>query len=130
MVPFYVPDEPTSVMLRLMFVVVRTLVVLAALSCASCAKGTATPDNYAVSWRVSADQYNDAASEAAVSRCASLPGARRGEAEPQSRPPVPQLVFSGSAAQRRRLEACLLALPNAVIYGPSHGQAQAPVLRR
>jgi hypothetical protein len=117
-------------MLRLMGVVTRVL-VLAALAITSCTNGSPAPvDNYAVSWRVSPADYNHAASEAAVSRCASLPGARRGEAEPQSLPPVPQVVFSGSHAQRKRLESCLLALPQAVIYGPTHGEAKAPVLRR
>ncbi|MCW2572240.1 MAG: hypothetical protein JWO88_2298 [Frankiales bacterium] len=119
-------------MLRLMDVVTRALLLTGvALAVASCANGTPAPDdNYAVTWQVKPADYNNAVSEASVSRCASLPGASRGAAEPMSLPPVPQVVFSGNSSQRRRLESCLLDLKNAVIFGPSDGQSKAPVLRR
>jgi hypothetical protein len=115
-----------------MDVVTRLLLLAgAALAVASCTNGSSAPDDqYAVAWQVSPAAYNNSASESSVDRCASLAGARRGKAEPTSLPPVPQVVFSGNSAQRKRLESCLLALPSALIYGPSHGEANAPVLRR
>ena len=120
--------EPFAAMLRLMGVVTRTwLLAGAALAVASCTTGSSPRDeHYAVSWRA----YNRSASDAAVSRCVALPGARWGMAQPAVLPPVPNLVFSGTGAQRKALQACLLALPDAVIYGPGHGQTRAPVLRR
>ena len=117
--------EPFAAMLRLMGTVPRVLLVAGAFVVASCTTGSSSPDEqYSVSWRV----YDKAASDAAVSKCVGLPGARWGTAQPAVFPPVPNLVFSGSDRQRQRLETCLLALPHAVIYGPGHGQTQAPVL--
>lgn len=103
-------------------------VVLAVTSCTHGSSTATLADRYAVAWRMEPAQYNPAAVEAAITRCASLPGASRGSSEPAVLPPISQVVFSGSTAQRHRLEACLLSLKPAVIYGPSHGEAHAPVL--
>jgi hypothetical protein len=111
-----------------MGVVTRALLLAGSvLAVASCTSSSSSPEAlYSVTWRV----YNNAASDASVSSCVSLPGARWGAAQPAVFPPVPNLVFSGNSAQRRRLESCLLALPAAVIYGPTQGESRAPVLRR
>lgn len=105
-------------------------VVAAALALTACAGGE--PDRYTVGWRMDADKYDDAKAEAAVSRCTDLPGAGRTGPEVTSLPPAPQLTFQGSDQERQRFEECLLALDDAVIYGPvgpDDDRPQAPVLK-
>lgn len=97
----------------------------------ACASGEA--DRYTVAWQMGADEYDGVKAEATVSRCTGLPGAGRGEAEPLSLPPVPQLTFRGSDRERKRFEDCLLALDDALVYGPvppEDDRPKAPVLKR
>lgn len=105
--------------------------VASAVLLAGCSSGE--PDRYTVAWQMSADEYDDANAEAALSRCTDLPGAGRSGPEPASLPPVPQLTFQGSEGQRERFEACLLALDDTVIYGPvppDDDRPRTPVLER
>jgi hypothetical protein len=115
-------------------IVKAALVLLASAALASgCTSGE--PDRYTVGWQMSADEYDNvkARAEAALSRCTGLPGAARTGPEPASLPPVPQLTFRGSDEERQRFEDCLLALDDAVIYGPvapDDDRPRAPILER
>lgn len=116
--------RPMTVRVALSFVAAAVLV-------AGCTSGE--PDRYTVAWQMGADEYDDAKADAAVSRCTEMAGAGRADGEPASLPPVPQLTFRGSDQDRQRFEDCLLALDDAVIYGPvapDDDSPRAPVLKR
>jgi hypothetical protein len=107
--------------------------VLLASACLLSACASGEPDSYTVAWQMSADEYDEARAEASLSRCTDLPGAGRTGPEPASLPPVPQLTFQGSDQERQRFEDCLLALDDAVIYGPvtpDDDRPRAPILER
>lgn len=107
------------------------LLAASAVLLAGCTSGE--PDRYTVAWRLTVEEYNDAKAEAALSRCTDLPGVGRAGTQPASLPPVPQLTFQGSEEERERFEGCLLALDDAVIYGPvppDDDRPRAPVLER
>ena len=118
--------------MRPMSMKVALPLVASAVLLTGCSSGE--PDRYTVAWQMSADEYDDAKAEAALSRCTDLPGAGRSGPEPASLPPVPQLTtVQGSEEERERFEDCLLALDDAVIYGPvppDDDRPHAPVLER
>ncbi len=95
-----------------------------------CGAQAEEPLTYAVAWRMSAEEYDDAAAEAALEACDEVDGADL-VAAALSLPPVPQWEFRGDAASQRQFEDCLLGLDDAVIYGPATaGMARSPVLHR
>ena len=112
---------------------VKTALLLFTATAIVSACASEEPDRYTVAWQMGADAYDEAKAEATLSRCTDLPGAARGGAEPDSLPPVPQLTFQGSDRERTRFEDCLLALDDAVVYGPvtpEDDRPRAPVLER